>query len=72
MRTKESIFARRKTLLFIALFSCIQIISGFFLIIGGESHIVPAIQNERTQDKKLAFKNITKIASINTHSINTD
>lgn len=80
MRIKDSILARRNTLLFISLFSCVQIILGFFLIMGQSSNIAPPIQHAKFTFKDINNMNflsndlkvITKIASINTHSIHTD
>ena len=58
MRIRDSISARRNTLLSIALFSCIQFTLGFFLITGQGSNDVQPIQSAQINQKTFAFKNI--------------
>lgn len=85
MRIRDSISARRNTLLSIALFSCIQITLGFFLITGQGSDSVQPIQSAQLTHKTFAFKNINntdflsenlkndlKLASMNTRPTPTD
>ncbi|PCJ97816.1 MAG: hypothetical protein COA45_09010 [Zetaproteobacteria bacterium] len=72
MRITDTISARRNTLLSFALFSCIQITLGFFLIMGKGSDGAQPSQNIKTPT--FAFKQIDhtnflfhklKIASVN-------
>ncbi len=85
MRVIDSIYARRYTLLFIALFSCVQIISGFFLIIGKSNKSAQPQTTDNIYLEKLAYKDIndsdflsndlnsiTIISSINKRTIHTD
>ncbi|MGH1377862.1 MAG: hypothetical protein ACRBB3_03485 [Alphaproteobacteria bacterium] len=85
MRVIDSIYDRRYTLLFIALFSCVQITSGVFLIMGKGTNSAQPQTKDHIYLEKLAYKDIndsaflsndlnsiTIISSINKRTIHTD